>query len=185
LKNDLGANNVLFTREPFEQGLRSEIYDAIKKGYSPQAVMFMFLADRAEHIEKVIKPALQKNIPVISDRYMDSTIAYQGATLKDHLKVDELSLLRNLHKEWVLIPDLTILLDINEKKALKRISGRSDTYIDEYEKADHLQTTRLNFLELVSREPRRFVIVDADRKPEQLQRKVKEILFDYFPSLES
>jgi len=65
------------------------------------SILFMFLADRAEHIEHVIKPALAKNIPVISDRYMDSTIAYQGTTLKDRFDSDPLSVLKELHQKWV------------------------------------------------------------------------------------
>jgi dTMP kinase len=179
LKADLGTENILFTREPFEKGFRSEIHESIKNGYSPLSVLFLFLADRAEHIEKIIKPALQKGIPVISDRYMDSTIAYQGATLEDHFNDDKLSMLSQLHNGWALTPDLTILLNLSENEALERLSKRTDTYIEEFEKLDLLRSIRHNFLTLTCKEPDRFVIVNANQPPEKVLQDVKDILSKY------
>jgi dTMP kinase len=183
LKEALGTTNILFTREPFEAGLRTEIYDAIKKEFSPMAILFMFLADRAEHIDHVIKPALAKNIPVISDRYMDSTIAYQGTTLKNRFGSNSLSILKELHEKWVLIPSLTILLDMDESVALERLCNRSDGYIDEYETAEYLHSIRENFLSLVADEPDRFKIVNANQSPDAVLKDVLNIFSICYPSI--
>jgi dTMP kinase len=183
LKKALGTTDILFTREPFEAGLRTEIYAAIKKDFSPMAILFMFLADRAEHIDHVIKPALTKNIPVISDRYMDSTIAYQGTTLKNRFGSNSLSVLKELHRQWVLTPSLTILLDMDESVALKRLCKRSDGYIDEYETAEYLHSIRKNFLSLVADDPDRFKIVNADQSPDAVLKDVLNILSVRYPSI--
>lgn len=145
--------------------------------------MFLFLADRAEHIEKIITPALQRNVSVISDRYMDSTIAYQGATLNDHFGSDKLSVLKDFHWGWATIPDMTILLDLDESEAFTRLSKRSDTYIEEFEKIDMLKRIRQNFLELAAAEPRRFVIVDAGENPTHVFEKVEKVILQNFPEL--
>jgi dTMP kinase len=150
--------DVIFTREPTSGWIGEAVYRAIKSETDPLAELFLFIADHAHHLSTTIKPALEDHKIVISDRYSDSRYAYQGATLKgiiDH----PLEWVMGLHKGWTVVPDLTILLDVNPATAITRVGNRD--HQTKFEKIAFLEQVRSNYLKLVEKEPDRFLVVDA------------------------
>ncbi len=150
--------DVVFTREPTNGWIGEAVYRAIKSKTDPLAELFLFIADHADHLSTTIKPALEDNKIVISDRYSDSRYAYQGATLKgtvDH----PLDWVMMLHEGWTVVPDTTILLDVNPATAITRVGNRDQQ--TKFEKLAFLEHVRSNYLKLAEKEPERFLIVDA------------------------
>ena len=161
--------DVVFTREPTTGWIGDVVNQAIGSRTDPMAELFLFIADHADHLSSLIKPALDDNKMVISDRYSDSRYAYQGVTLQGIIK-SPLEWVIELHKDWTIIPNLTILLDINPAVSIARVDSRSKQ--TKFEKIDFLQQVRDNYLKLVDMEPDRFLVVDA----QQPIKKVKEII---------
>lgn len=158
--------DVVFTREPTNGWIGEAVYRAIKSEIDPLAELFLFIADHAHHLSTTIKPALEGNNIVISDRYSDSRYAYQGATLKgiiDH----PLEWVTGLHKRWTVVPDLTILLDIDPATAITRVGNRD--HRTKFEKIAFLKQVRSNYLKLVEEEPDRFLVVDAGLSIEEVE----------------
>jgi dTMP kinase len=124
----------------------------------PKAELFLFLADRAQHVAEVIRPALTMGSLVICDRYVDSTLAYQG-----YARGMDLEQLRawNDFATGGLTPDLTLLLDIEPASGLSRI--RSKDRLDSEPEAFH-QKVRQGFLHESERDPRRWVVLDASQE---------------------
>jgi len=118
---------------------------------------FLFLADRAEHVAKVIKPALEQGKIVLCDRFTDSTIAYQGFGLG--LPLEWLMQLNNIATNG-LVPDLTLLLDIDPEAGLKR-SQRETVF--ERRSLDFHQRVRWGYLWLAKQEPHRVKVIDASQ----------------------
>ncbi|MFA0783300.1 dTMP kinase [Fervidibacter sacchari] len=118
---------------------------------------FLFLADRAEHVAKVIKPALERGEIVLCDRFTDSTIAYQGFGLG--LPLEWLMQLNNIATNG-LVPDLTLLLDIDPEAGLKR-SQRETVF--ERRSLDFHQRVRWGYLWLAKQEPHRVKVIDASQ----------------------
>ncbi len=151
--------------ETFEPGdtpagrrIRQILLDPELKGLSPLTELLLYFADRAEHVKKVIEPALRSGRIVICDRFMDSTFAYQGfgrgLDLKTLYSLNEIA-------TGGLKPDLTVLLDLDAKTGLdrNRKTGKNDRF--EQESLEFHEKVRKGFLELARREPERFVVVDA------------------------
>ncbi len=164
------------TREPGDsslgQGIR-EIVLAQGKTVDARAELFLFLADRAQHVSTVIRPSLQRGMLVLCDRYSDSTRAYQGGAF-------ETELLETLivASSGGLEPDLTVLLDLDVQTALARIAGRKaagneETRFDAYDISYH-QAVRDRYLGLADRFPDRFFLVDAAQSPEAVVAQVWE-----------
>lgn len=134
---------------------------------APRAEAALFAADRAHHVASKIRPALSRGEIVITDRYFDSSVAYQGAGRE--LSMDEV---RNLSLWAVggLLPDLTILLDLPAEVARSR-RNKTGTEPDrlESEKIDFFERARQAYLKLASDEPNRFLVVDASAEVEQMQ----------------
>jgi dTMP kinase len=154
---------VVTTREPggtpSGAAIRSLLLDPATH-LSPRAEALLYAADRAHHVATVIRPALDRGAVVISDRYVDSSLAYQGAgrTL-DRADVAYLS-------TWAtqgLVPDFTVLLDLDPEVGLAR-AGDPDRL--EAEPLDFHRRVRAGFLDLALAEPSRYVVVDAERAPE-------------------
>ncbi|ULR41146.1 dTMP kinase [Thermus sp. NEB1569] len=166
---------VRLTREP--GGGLPGVRDLLLKGeaLSPEAEYLLFSADRAEHVRKVILPALEEGFWVISDRYLDSSLAYQG-----YGRGLPLSWLLQVAKEVTLglQPHLTFLLDLPPEEALKRVSTP-----DRLEKAglEFFKRVRQGYLELAAREPGRFLVVDATRPVEEVQTTIRESILKLFP----
>jgi dTMP kinase len=165
--------DVVTTREPgatkVGMRLRAMLLDPDQMELSPRAEALLYAADRAEHISSVIRPALERGAIVITDRYVDSTLAYQGAgRAQDSKGIIGLN-------EWAtegLTPDLTVLLDIPAHDGL----GRSDTPADrmESENEEFHDRVRRRFLELAAQAPERYLVVDATEEVEDITRAVQQ-----------
>jgi dTMP kinase len=178
--------DVVTTHEPgatkIGMRLRALLLDTAHTGMSPQAEALMYAADRAEHVASVIAPALARGAIVITDRYVDSSLAYQGAG-RD-LPLDEIARL-NWWATGGRTPDLTILLDMDPMAGLSRRARSADRL--EAEPADFHLRVRAGFQALARAEPARYLVLDADRRPEQvtreIQERIRELLPDPVPSV--
>lgn len=126
----------------------------------PLVTFYLFMADRVNHIETRIKPALEDGHLVVSDRYADSTMAYQPVALADHLEHPQ-EHMGYVMEEWALEPDLTVYVDISVDTALERMDGT-----EEYEQREFLERVRSNYLDIVDRDENRIVVVDGEQPPE-------------------
>ena len=166
---DAGYADIVLTFEPgaTESGaaLRALLLDSATE-LGPRAEALLYAADRAEHVAEVVRPALERGAIVISDRYVDSSLAYQGAGRK----IDErdLELVQRLATEG-LRPDLTVLLDIAPAAGLARARDRSGGHdrIESEALAFH-QRVRSAFIERARRSRGRYLILDAELPPEEL-----------------
>lgn len=132
--------DVVLTREPTQNTWYGDaVYQSIRDDNANElAELFLYLADHANHLQETIQPALQNNTPVISDRYIDSRIAYQAATLADHSTLTEpASFIDNAHRPWSRYPDTTVYLDVSPEIGTKR-SGSTN----KFEQQDYLATVQ-------------------------------------------
>ena len=152
--------DAVFTREPTDSWLGDAVERSIQDDDSvPLTDLFLFVADHADHIERVVKPALADGEVVVCDRYVDSRYAYQGAVLAERdedVFEDALGWVRGVHEGWTVVPDLTLLLDLPPDEAVKRLDGGTM----KFERTDFLRKVRQNYLKLAD-DKERFVVVDA------------------------
>ena len=144
--------------------LRALLLDTAHTGLSARSETLMYAADRAEHVASVIRPALERGAVVVTDRYVDSSLAYQGAGRL--LPVSEVATLN----QWAtggLTPDLTILLDLAPAVGLQR-RERSGDRLEAEPTAFH-ERVRRGFLALAEAEPERYLVLDATRPSERPQ----------------
>lgn len=165
------GREVIETREPGGTALGRELRRLILHGdhVDPRAEALMYAADRAHHIASVVRPALERGAVVVQDRYLDSSVAYQGAARA--LGVDEV---RDL-SVWAtrgLLPDATILLDLDPQRA--RLSGQRDRL--EREGSEFHEAVRERFLAMAEQEPERWIVVDAAGTPEGVQAAIRAAL---------
>ena len=162
------GRTVVRTREPGGTELGTEIRRLVQhtEGHiAPRAEALLYAADRAHHIATLVRPALERGEIVLQDRYLDSSVAYQGAGRElDGQQIRDLSL-------WAtdgLLPQLTILLDIDPAAGRERMAGRADAPYDRLEDTgiDFAERVRAAYLELAKAEPTRFAVVDASGSPE-------------------
>ena len=165
---------VLLTREPGGTWLSEEIRHLIKDQTTDapcdRSELLLFLAARAQLVRNVIRPALEEGKWVISDRFSDSTLAYQG--YGRGLPLDDLRRMNDFACEG-LKPDLTLLLDVPSKTAQARMRKReaaTNTEADRIEKAGDVFHARLRagFVELAKAEPERIVTIDANGTPDEV-----------------
>lgn len=160
----------VITREPGGSSLGTEIRHMLQRneGEAPvsRAEALLFQADRAQHVEKLIKPALAQKKWVLSDRFAASSLAFQAAG-RD-IKVEEIEWL-NKFSTGGLQPDLYILLDLSVEESLKRMSGRAQE-ADRFEREgkDFHQKVREAYLRLAKADPARWFVLSASEKPEEL-----------------
>ncbi|OAQ52717.1 thymidylate kinase [Natrinema mahii] len=167
-----------FTREPTDDSWYGEaVYRSIADDDAdPLAELFLYTADHADHLSRVIRPALEAGDLVISDRYADSRFAYQGATLETASAydfTDPLEYVVDLHRPFSIEPDLTIYLDLDPETAAER-AGTTN----KFERAAYLESVRDNYERLLERDPDRFVRVDATRSPDAVLAAVVDALED-------
>ena len=178
--------DVVTTHEPgatkVGMRLRALLLDTAHTGMSPRAEALMYAADRAEHVSAVITPALERGAIVITDRYVDSSLAYQGAGR--NLPVEEIARF-NWWATGGRMPDLTILLDMDPVAGLQR-RARSADRLEAEPAAFHLRV-RAGFQALARAEPDRYLVLDADRPTDEITRDITErirgILPDPVPSV--
>lgn len=174
---EIRIHEPVFTREPTRGTLTgTAVENAIRSDTDQLAELFLFTADHAEHLAKLVKPALEKGKTVISDRYSDSRYAYQGATLKKRLE-NPLEWVKQLHREWTIIPDLTFLFDIEPEIAVERCGKRGEQ--TKFEKIELLQKVRENFFRLVAEEPKRFIVIDASSSPEEVEEEIVRKVLEF------
>ena len=176
VQEHLSLNNIpaIFTREPGSGELGVIIRDIVLN--SPEKIpelteLFLFAADRSQHVEKIIKPAIAENKLVISDRYYYSTIAFQsyGRGLNYDLvqQINQLAIQNTT-------PDLVILLDLEPDIGLQRNQVDPDKTVDNFEctELEFHQRIRQGFLKIAETLPENFIIIDANRSPEEVQQEV-------------
>jgi dTMP kinase len=137
--------------------------------------LFLFMADHADHLAKTVIPALEAGAIVISDRYADSTAAYQGVTLRG-IVPDSVQWIRSLYRPWNVIPDKTLLFVLNPTEALERLGARSAR--EKFERNDFLKEVDMNFRLLASLEPERFVQIDAEQEEETVAKSALHAAID-------
>ncbi len=166
---------VLLTRAPggtmTGELIRHLLLHHDEKDISFRCELFLFLADRAQHVEQVIVPALKKQTIVLCDRFNDSTVAYQGGARGfDPAWVRKLCLFATKDLE----PDITLYLDIDPHEGLKRVE-RSKDRIEKEDIAFH-QKIRLAYLQIAKQEPKRFHVLDASQSPDDVVRQALHVL---------
>ncbi len=179
----------LVTREPGGCGLGDDLRRILlesERRLDDRAELFLFLADRAQHVTEVLRPALSRGEWVICDRYADSTVAYQGFG-----RGMDAAMLRSASDVAAdgLSPDLTFLLDLPAEEGLRRARLRnltegtasSEGRFEAEELAFH-ERVRTGFLKLAEMEPSRFAVLDARCRPQELLAEALERLGISFPS---
>ncbi|WP_122616820.1 dTMP kinase [Streptomyces sp. Tu 4128] len=178
------GHEVVLTREPgatpVGKRLRSILLDVSSAGLSHRAEALLYAADRAEHVDTVVRPALERGAVVISDRYIDSSVAYQGAG-RD-LSPTEIARINR----WAtngLVPHLTVLLDVSPETARERFTEAPDRL--ESEPAEFHARVRSGFLTLAAADPGRYLVVDAGQEPEAVGTVVRHRLDQVLPLSEA
>ena len=171
LQQSLKDLDPVFTREPGSTWVGDAVRRAIAERADPVTEALLFVADHAAHLEAVVRPALDGEKMVISDRYTDSRYAYQGVMLEGKIP-DPLGWLRALHNGWTVIPDRTFLLLIPVEKALQRLPN--DKRREHFEDGPFLEKVQKNYLALAEAEPARFILVDGLLPAEEIHRFVEK-----------
>jgi dTMP kinase len=152
--------DVVVTFEPgattVGRAIREVLLDRANTHISPRAEAMLYAADRAQHVAETVRPALERGAIVVTDRYIDSSLAYQGAgRALEQAEVRELS-------QWAsdgLTPDLTVVLDVDPVVGLQRTTGPGDRL--EAEELDFHQRVRASFLEMARRGRDRYAVIDV------------------------
>ncbi|MCX5312307.1 dTMP kinase [Streptomyces sp. NBC_00154] len=178
------GHEVVVTREPgatpVGKRLRSILLDVSSAGLSNRAEALLYAADRAEHVDSLVRPALERGAIVISDRYIDSSVAYQGAG-RD-LSPTEIARI----SRWAtsgLVPHLTVLLDVDPETARERFTEAPDRL--ESEPPEFHARVRSGFLTLAAADPTRYLVVDAGQEPESITTVVRHRLDQLLPLSEA
>ncbi|MBN9172392.1 MAG: dTMP kinase [Microbacterium sp.] len=168
------GRSVVRTREPGGTEVGVLLRDIVlhhRGEVAPRAEALLYAADRAQHIATVVRPALARGDVVIQDRYLDSSVAYQGAGREiDPGQIRDLSL-------WAadgLLPDVTVLLDLDHAAARRRLDA-DDKPFDrlESERSDFHDRVRQAFLDLAAAESERFLVVDASLPAEEIAQTIR------------
>ncbi|MFS8199032.1 dTMP kinase (plasmid) [Streptomyces sp. CWNU-52B] len=178
------GHEVVVTREPgatpVGKRLRSILLDVSSAGLSHRAEALLYAADRAEHVDTVVRPALERGAVVVSDRYIDSSVAYQGAG-RD-LSPTEVSRINRWATDG-LVPHLTVLLDVSPETARERFTEAPDRL--ESEPAAFHTRVRSGFLTLAAADPGRYLVVDAGQEPEAVTTVIRHRLDVVLPLSEA
>lgn len=166
---------VVHSREPGGTDFGLEVRELVlhRRGHiSARAEALLYAADRAHNISTVVRPALERGDIVIQDRYLDSSVAYQGVGRElDATEVRDLSL-------WAtggLLPDLTVLLDVDETTGRARLDEARTRYDRlEAEAADFHARVRDAYLDLAAAEPGRFLVLDATLPIDELAQRIRD-----------
>jgi len=160
-----------FTREPTDSWYGEAVERSIgDDDADPMAELFLYTADHADHLSRVVRPALEADELVISDRYSDSRYAYQGASLSGVID-RPMEYVRGVHQPFTISPDVTIYLDLDPQTAAERAGATN-----KFETAGHLAAVRENYEQLAEYEPERFVRIDATQSPEAVLDAVEDVL---------
>ena len=150
---------VLVTREPGAKGLGERLRDILLNydgEVSDRCESFLFLADRAQHIDTIVKPAVESGKIVLCDRHTDSTVAYQG--YGRGLDIEQITKLNNIATDG-LKPDLTFVFDVDIETSMNRVGKEKDRM--ESSGSDFFNRVRNGYLDIAKNEPQRVKVVDA------------------------
>ena len=167
------GRTVLVTRQPGGTELGAAIRDLVLHGdhVSPRAEALLFAADKAHHVDLVVRPALARGEVVLTDRYTDSSVAYQGAGRDlGAAEVNDLQM-------WAvdgLVPELTVVVDVAPEEGRRRRGGTHDR-LESEEDAFH-ESIRGHFLSMAAGHPERYLVVDGTEPPEHVHTRVLERL---------
>ncbi len=178
------GRNFVMTREPggteIGMKIRRILLDPENRDLTPKAELFLYAADRIQHIEQIILPALKEGKIVVTDRFVDSTTVYQG-----YARGIDLELVEKINELVLngLKPDLTLLLDISPGVGLARVRDQfqlgeraeSESRFEREELVFH-EKIRKGFLTLAQKETTRFRVIDADRDPDMVKQDVISVL---------
>lgn len=168
------GKTVVRTLEPGGTELGQEIRHLLlhRRGdVAPRAEALLYAADRAHHVAAKIRPALARGEVVITDRYLDSSVAYQGAgRVLNQEEVRDISMFAAEN----LLPDLTILLDLDAAASMAR-RAKTGTEPDrlEREKVEFFEAVRAGYLKLAAAEPERFIVIPATQPIDQIQEQIR------------
>jgi len=171
--------DVLTTREPggtaIGEQIRTVLHNLENKEMNPRTEILLFQASRAQLVEQVIRPHLDTGGVVLSDRYADSTLAYQG--YGHRIDIEPLRVLVTFATGG-LKPDLTLLLDVDVEIGLRRKELKGEwNRLDAYN-LDFHQRVRRGYLNLAQAEPERWVIIDASQEPGKVQEELRRMVGD-------
>ena len=177
---ETSGQNCVVTREPggtyLGEALRGLLLSLSDESMSADAELLMMFAARAEHLSKVIRPALESGQTVLCDRFTEATYAYQGGGRL--LDVDKISELEDF-VQGDLRPDLTIILDAPVEIGRARASNRSEPDRIEKEQDDFFQRVRNAYIELANQHPHRICLIDASVGLDAVQQQIREKLFEH------
>lgn len=164
----------LLTREPGSKGLGEKVREILLNydgDVSPVCESFLFLADRAQNVDCLIKPALNEGTIVICDRHTDSSVAYQG--YGRGLDIDRIKKLNSIATSG-LSPDLTIVLDVDVETSQKRVGAEKDRM--ESAGIEFFERVRQGYLEIAKQEPERVKVVDSTKTIEEIHQEILELI---------
>lgn len=164
----------LLTREPGSKGLGIKLREILLNydgDVSPTCESFLFLADRAQHVDCIIKPALEEGVVVLCDRHTDSTVAYQG--YGRGLDLEQIHNLNNIATNG-LKPDLTIVLDVDVETSQNRVGSEKDRM--ESAGLEFFERVRKGFLEIAKQEPERVRVIDSTQTIEEIHKQILELV---------
>lgn len=164
----------LVTREPGAKGLGEKLREILLNydgEVSPNCESFLFLADRAQHVDCVIKPALKDGVIVLCDRHTDSTVAYQGYGRQ--LDIEQIKKLNEVAVNG-LKPDLTIVFDIDIETSMQRVGNTKDRM--ESAGIDFFNRVRNGYLAIAKKEPNRVKVINSADAIENIHKQVIELV---------
>lgn len=176
------GRTVVHTREPGGTDVGQLIRNIVlhhRGDIAPRAEALLYAADRAHHVATIVKPALARGDVVLQDRYLDSSVAYQGAgRVLDAQQVRDVSL-------WAsegALPDVTVLLDLDPVVARERLDGAEKPFDRlEAERDEFHQRVRAAYLDLAAAEPERFLVMDASATPQEVAQAIRERISPLLP----
>ena len=170
------GESVFLTREPggpkIAEDIREMLLSVKNKEMLPQTEVLLYMASRSQHTGEWIIPELEKGKIVISDRYYDSTFAYQGAARKiDGKLIDTI----RRYATFGLVPDITFLVDLPEEIGLSRILEKDADRLEQESMTFH-KRVREGFLDLAKKEPERFVVLDGNKSINEIHQDVIDVI---------
>lgn len=162
-----------YTREPTDSWYGETVDRSVADpDADPLAELFLYTADHADHLSRVIRPALSAGDLVVSDRYSDSRYAYQGVSIAEYVP-DPVGYVQRIHEPFTRPPDLTLFLDVPAEVGAERAGATN-----KFERAAFLEEVRAAYESLVEAEPERFVRIDAEQSSEAVAREAAAAIED-------
>lgn len=173
LGSELSADRTVFTREPTDSWYGEAVERSIADDDAdPLAELFLYTADHADHLARVIRPALEAGKTVVSDRYSDSRYAYQAATLAGRIEAP-MEYIKNVHEPFTRPPDATLYLDLPAEAGAERAGATN-----KFETAAYLREVRANYERLIEADPKRFHRIDATQSRAEVVAEARAVVSD-------